>query len=305
MPLKQTKTLMGRFGDKIINGTISDDELKTLLAPKVFTKSDGYVDPNKVNDLNHSEWSAILDFVQTTGPQMTDDELHKLTARLIQLAPSHGENTFMRNSTLEKAFLSYEMFRLPTLAEEHFNSDRIKAEFNGENDIKNLKEVILMPGKIYFKKPIIVSEVGDDHENNIQKKMVAKLLDICKAHKEMIESLHHTDTYIQNEAGGFIPDAATQLAKERLTVIERYISSLEKASSIDGALNAFKTDYNNSKAIFTKDNDSIGKLFVSAISCVITKGFKAAFSMWKEGVNAIEGTHEMDEILSSSPKNMT
>ena len=95
MPLKQTKILMDIFGQQIIDGTISDDELNTLLSTGMFTKSEGYVDPYKVNDSNHSEWNAILDFVQTIGPKMSDDKLHKLTARLIQIAPSRGENTFM------------------------------------------------------------------------------------------------------------------------------------------------------------------------------------------------------------------
>ncbi len=301
MPLKQTKILMDKFGKKIIDGTISDDELNTLLSTGMFTKSDGYVDPDKVNDSNHSEWNAISDFVQTIGPEMSDDILHKLTARLIQIAPSRGENTFMRNSTLEKAFLAYEMYRSPEKTEEHFKSSRIKAEFNSEKGIINLKEVILMPGIKYFENPIIVSEISGEPKNNKQEEIVAELLALCKAHKEIIESSHDTDTYIQDESGKFIRDAETQLVKDRLDTIKRYISILEPAST--DALDNFKKDYNATKAIFTKDNDSIGKLFVSSISCVIKKGFKAAFLMWKEGINAIEGTHKMDDLLSNSLKN--
>ena len=301
MALKQTRSLMGKFGGKIINGTVSDYELKTLLNTGTFTKSPGYPDPNVVSDSNHSVWNAIQDFVQTIGPQMTDDELHKLTARLIQLAPSCDKNEFMRKSTLEKAFLSYEMTRSPILAEDHFKSDRIKAEFNGEKDITHLKEVILMPGIQYFKNPIIVSEISGEPKNNKQEQIVAELLAVCKAHKEIIESSHDTDTYIQDESGNLIPDTETQLVKDRLDTIQRYIFILELAST--DALDNFKKDYNATKAIFTKDNDSIGKLFVSSISCVITKGFKAAFLMWKEGINAIEGTHKMDNLLSNNLKN--
>lgn len=159
-----------------------------------------------------------------------------------------------------------------------------------------------MPEQKYFKPASIVSELSDAQEHHYQAEIVAELLAICKNHKEIIETYHDTYTYIENELGEFIPDADTQLVMQRLNVIERYIYHLEQASSkLD--LNEFKNDYHNSKAIFTKDNDSIGKLFVSAISCVITRGLKAAFSMWKEGVNAIDGTYRIDDILSNNPTN--
>ena len=46
-----------------------------------------------------------------------------------------------------------------------------------------------------------------------------------------------------------------------------------------------------------------GKLFINSISCVISQGIKAAYSMWKEGAKAIERTNQIDELVSNEPKN--
>ena len=122
--------------------------LDTLLDDGTFKRSPGtaYVDPNApVSDSNHTQMDAIKDFVQTIGEELTPDVLHLLTARIIERAPDRGQNTFMRNSTLEKAFLAYEMTREPELAAFHFDSPRIKNSFPGTNDIPNLKKVILKP----------------------------------------------------------------------------------------------------------------------------------------------------------------
>lgn len=59
----------------------------------------------------------------------------------------------MRGSSLEKAFLAFEMAHYPTKAEEHFNSTRVRTEFPGENDIDNLKAVILNPIIAFFQSP--------------------------------------------------------------------------------------------------------------------------------------------------------
>jgi VPS inhibitor protein E len=69
--------------------------------------------------------------------------LNQLTTRMIALAPSRGENTVIRNSTLEKAFLAFEIVHSPSLAENHFYSQRMKEEFKGKDNIQNLKTVIL------------------------------------------------------------------------------------------------------------------------------------------------------------------
>ncbi|KTC89064.1 hypothetical protein [Legionella cincinnatiensis] len=153
MPLQQTHELMKIYGESLKDGTISEQMLDQLLLPNVFKRApeSGYVDPNKpVTDSNHTQMDAIKDFVETVGKELSPEVLHTLTHRIIQRAPDTGENTFMRNSTLEKAFLAYEMALYPQLAESHFDSDRIKTTFPRESDIFKLKTVILHPLVEFF-----------------------------------------------------------------------------------------------------------------------------------------------------------
>lgn len=155
MPLHQTNALIERYATKLIDGTFTTQELQKLLSSSTFGKSAGYADPNKpVSDSNFNQWNGIIDFVATIGPNIPADTLHQITEQLIRLAPDRGENTFMRNSTLEKAFLAYEMAYYPNNAQSHFYSDRMVRSFPNENDIANLKRVILQPGVALFESSI-------------------------------------------------------------------------------------------------------------------------------------------------------
>lgn len=107
MPLSQTNLAIKKYGEKLINGSISDQEIKELLATTTFTAAPGYNDPHKpITDKNHSQQQAINDFVITLAPQLAPQVLHDLTHRLISLCQEHGKNTLMRSSTLEKTFLA-------------------------------------------------------------------------------------------------------------------------------------------------------------------------------------------------------
>lgn len=146
MALKQTSALLKKYGKQLISGTISDDELRELMHRDSFPKSNGYVNPeNPVTDSNHSQQNAINDFMLAIGPKLKPAILHDLTRRMIELADQGSENTFMRTSTLEKAFLAYEMSKYPLAVAEHFASRRFKAEFKSENDLSNLVTTILGP----------------------------------------------------------------------------------------------------------------------------------------------------------------
>lgn len=160
MPLTQTRQLIATYGKKLINGTITDDELDRLMDRKSFPKSEGYVDISQpVTDANHSQTNAIDDFVLSIAPQLTPEILHQLTARMIVLAPDQGTNTFMRGTSLEKAFLAYEMVKFPQSAELFLNirgpdaatdyelmaQNRMRSEYPTPTDIPNLRTVILKP----------------------------------------------------------------------------------------------------------------------------------------------------------------
>lgn len=187
MLLKQTKTLVKRYGEKIINGTISDRELETLMDLRSFPKSEGFVDIEQpITDKNHRQSDAINDFVLAIAPGLTLANLHQLTARMIHLAPEADRNTFMRNAALEKAFLAYELSQFPQSAEifflktesiesadsakyEEFKArNRMQKEFSGTNDIANLQRVILKPIiELYSKENIAQKNVAHHYRHAI------------------------------------------------------------------------------------------------------------------------------------------
>jgi VPS inhibitor protein E len=164
MPLKQTKKLITVYEKKLINGTITDHELTILMDKSSFPKSEGYVHPNKpMTEKNHSQMDAIIDFILLVAPKLTREVLHQLTARMISLTPDQGANAFMRNTTLEKYFLAYELFQFPKSAQLFFEANafeisevspkyqefkarqRMQHEFSGVNDFLFLQSVILQP----------------------------------------------------------------------------------------------------------------------------------------------------------------
>ncbi|MCH9756534.1 MAG: VipE [Gammaproteobacteria bacterium] len=155
MPLTSTQQLIKDYGQKIIKKTITDDEICALMEDKRFQQSTGYVDPNQpITDKNHTKLNALQDFVITLGPQLSPENLHQLTERLIRLAPRGDDNTFMRGSSLEKCFLAYELVRSPQNAETHFQKgSTLRDIFTSETAIENLKGTILGPGVLFFRSP--------------------------------------------------------------------------------------------------------------------------------------------------------
>ncbi|MES2204741.1 MAG: hypothetical protein V4496_05925 [Pseudomonadota bacterium] len=129
--LKNTSRLIELYGQKLIDGSITEDELKELLEPGVFQKSQGYVDPNAdVTENNHSLLDAIKDFTLNIALKLNENVLHNITTQLLELASKNCDpNCFLRNSTLEKCFFAYEMAHFPARAEQHFETNSILKEY--------------------------------------------------------------------------------------------------------------------------------------------------------------------------------
>lgn len=166
MYLTKTKELINTYGSELINGSIDDDKLKSLMNMSSFPNSPGYPKLNEpISDKNHSQSEAVHDFVLSIAPSIEKMILHHLTARLINLMTSEGKNSFMRTTSLSKDFLAYEMTYYPHLAEtffkplDHLEPDtnngkksdemdacrRIAKECSTKEDIRNLKTIILQP----------------------------------------------------------------------------------------------------------------------------------------------------------------
>ncbi|USQ15316.1 hypothetical protein J2N86_15250 (plasmid) [Legionella lytica] len=160
--LKQTKKIIKKYGKKLTDGSISDQDLKVLLTispekQSLFKRKpkSGYVDPTVVNNDNFGVMDGMKDFVAQLAPKMSLKDLHDITSRLIHASPATIEqNTFMRKSCLAKVFLAYETYIAPNNAEEHYRTMRMQTEFPGANDISNLKRVILEPLIVFFEESL-------------------------------------------------------------------------------------------------------------------------------------------------------
>lgn len=127
--LTQTRELIAQYGQKIIQETISNEELLMLLdaTEGIFKQSIGYVNPNTpVMDKNFSVADGIIDVVLTLAPELSEEQLHVFNERLINLFfSSYDQHEFLRKSTLDKYFLCYEMVHFPQNANRHFESEGI------------------------------------------------------------------------------------------------------------------------------------------------------------------------------------
>ncbi|MCC5792575.1 MAG: hypothetical protein JJT82_08230 [Legionellaceae bacterium] len=149
--LQQTKIFLRIYGKRLIELSITDEQLEKLLAPLIFQRSPLYIAVKEVSDDNFSESEGMKDFVRHLAPQMTLANLHQLIARMIPLIPQEiEENKFMRNNSLAKTLLAYEFAVNPAAAETHFTLSRMQKELPSDHARSAFKEVILKPIIDYF-----------------------------------------------------------------------------------------------------------------------------------------------------------
>ena len=306
MPLNQTKKLIDTYGEKIKNASISDQELGQLLEPNTFTKSDGYVDQNQpISNSNHSKMDAIKDFVLTIGPDLSPEILHQVTARAIALSPSESTNTFMRGSSLEKAFLAYEMVKYPESAEDHFACDRIKTEFPKQNDIPNLKAVILNPIIYFFRNPQYVEEsvalAKPQHTDREKLKPLTTDINYDDQLKKLISCCTDYQKHLNKST-----DKNPELVKKKLEIVGEMLTKL-KDESKDAP-----TRIEEMKEVLTETNRDIlnnrrdsssGVKFLENIVHIVTLGLyskatKGTFAFWKSHGEAVVDT--VDEKTKDS-----
>lgn len=276
MPLKKTIALLDPIKERLINGSISDEEIINLLDPKTFTPSPGVKSFQKpVDDLNHNRLDMMRDFMLVVGPSLSPEILHNLTARVIDLAPQCDMNTFMRNTTLEKMFLSYEMARQPKLAEQHFASKRMKAEIKDADEVQKLKNKMLKPNVDFFKEQLV---------NDFPK--VKQLFKLCVEYQDHLkQSLAH----LNFEKGTQPKNQEDCLAIKKFKLVQQMINKL-KEDKVD-----YSRRINNMMKILTPENkkcleghrnSSVGGRFLENIFHIITLGIysklsKGSFSFWK------------------------
>nr|MBP9726823.1 hypothetical protein [Gammaproteobacteria bacterium] len=209
MRLQITDTLSRQYGHKLIDGSITDEELRELMAAydPSSTRSERYYASNLITEENYCCLDAIKDFVLTIGPLLTLNDhpelLHSLVERLIAIAPKLTEpNLLFRDSSLGKAFLAYEMAKYPELAETHFQD---------HSNLKGGKKGILVDKTSTF------TEQGKDL---LKSRMLGPQIDFFKQYIEnpqlefvypviQEEATKKTDSTIDNASNTVLPRAGS------------------------------------------------------------------------------------------------
>ncbi|MDF1677451.1 MAG: hypothetical protein P1U32_02010 [Legionellaceae bacterium] len=157
-PLTSTNELIKEYGKALIDGTINDEELSALMNDERFSRSSTYDAFSPVTDSNHSVLDSLRDFVATIGPQIPLATFHQLTIQLIAPAVKALEgvtqarrDTLMRDSTLDRIFLSYEFAHAKDAAETHFQKGGILYQFQLPKNEESLKNVLLKENIRFFK----------------------------------------------------------------------------------------------------------------------------------------------------------
>ncbi|KTD59142.1 hypothetical protein [Legionella shakespearei] len=292
MPLSQTKILVNTYGRKLQDGSISDAEIDYLLQNDTFKKSEGYVDTSKpLSDSNFSKMDSIKDFVLTIAPTIPQDKLHDLTARLIARSPEGDKNTFMRGSSLEKAFLAYELLHYPATAEAHFDSERVKKEFPGANDIPNLKAVILEPIIAFYRTAPPPAKLQN-------------LIKLCSDYKSHLESSVGIEKLKQsaNEVPT-LAQAKYQIVNQMLDKLnDKTLESADRIKKMSEVLTP-----QNRETLKNRRDSSAGARFLENILHVLTLTLYSVFSkgtasFWKSHGEALTDNIDKENEADNSNK---
>ncbi len=150
-PLSQTTSLIRVYGKKLRDGSISDDELRTLLTEDTFKKSSQFDNKKPISDNNHRTLDAMRNFVGVIAPSIAPEILHELNDRMLNLADQDKlPKTYLRNNSLAKVMLAYETFHFPDSAEDHYrNNKRLSTLFTDREKI-GFQETLISPNVEYF-----------------------------------------------------------------------------------------------------------------------------------------------------------
>ncbi|MGD9107578.1 MAG: hypothetical protein PVI75_00190 [Gammaproteobacteria bacterium] len=261
-PLKNTLKLIKKYGAKLVNGTIKDNELKTLAKQKNFT----------VTGCNKQE--AMIDFVITIAPFLTKQQLHHTTSKLITADLKHAQkNTFWRNNHLSKYFAAYEVIKslksqkisvLPDELTNHFfnHKSELKTRMsNCYNDLSSILTTMIFPNAV----KLVAARLQGDYKFKItpsfnNKKQTSKydnIIDIQitspqleKCLKKQIKLNYPEKNPNQKPHPLAETNAFKKLKKSIKTIRDRSTyKDLLKAHGIQQIVNAIETNKSNKKIL--------------------------------------------------------
>jgi len=132
-PVKTTE-LMAKYGDKLIKGIITPDELESL-----------HKEDYRMADAHPMD--TMLDLVAATAPLMNIEILYNLTEKLFEAAlkRDEGSNVFMRDPSIAKYYLAYLSCFYPERAK-NFLSDQVisKAVIKPITGVRKFPDAIII-----------------------------------------------------------------------------------------------------------------------------------------------------------------
>ena len=200
----------------------------------------------------------------------------------------------MRNSTLEKAFLAYEMVHYSDLAKSHFTHPRITEAFN-PSGIENLKAVILNPLIQLYKNPpqIEANEIIEQKAGAVKtikqstpEEKLQNLTTLC------LNYLKHLDN----------PDGSKGKAKH--TLATQMLLALSKPNE------DAPTRIDKMEKLLTAENKNLlkdhrsGTTFLENVLHVLSLGFyskatKGTFAFWKSHGEVL--TDNIEKEIKNKP----
>ena len=109
MKITLVRNLIEQYGRKIIDETLSSEELAQLIKPETFAPSSDEVDSElPLTDENYSTTDAMRLFVLFVAPKANEKALLALTANIIVTTPPAAETgNFLQKASLVKFLLAY------------------------------------------------------------------------------------------------------------------------------------------------------------------------------------------------------
>lgn len=153
--LEQTTRIMAEYQEELINGSITE-RLDSLFREfsSIGEGEGGYVLTDRVSDRNFSKLDGIRNFVEHIGPLIPKETLHTLVDRMINhlTTTEDAGQSFMRNASLAKVMLAYELSQYPDNGARHLTDNtRIKEAFAEGVTQANFETTLLAPDIRHFR----------------------------------------------------------------------------------------------------------------------------------------------------------
>jgi len=173
LPLLHTLQLISQYGQKMIDGTISDDEIKMLCdTTKTFasiTIPDQETTEDNYSDTHYRSIDAIRDFIVAIGPYIPENKVHSLVERFIktEIDTLNKNNTqIFKGTSMPRFLLAYAEVHYPAEYQKSFEKNSaLDTHFNGNIPREQINKVVGSTGIMSGGKPIGNNQYYKQNQN--------------------------------------------------------------------------------------------------------------------------------------------